>query len=302
MGTVAAEPPLSAPPQLKLESLARIDTTTLSQSELQSLSVCSISAFDLRSNHNFLTPKIDRSVFNESAGSRKQTYSKPRVSQSTSGSPTGHHRRVAGLLPTPKLPPLPADDPENIDNRKIIECLKQLIREDPKFDQVELLKPSNSAVFVTNQEAREGIVDRTDVALVRKRKRGRKPKVKVHLEECYREMEIVNKNGVAIDILTLASAEDPFAEELRRRTTGLQSEEELLGFLRDLGGQWGSRRKKRKIVDAGDFGDVLPIGWKLLLGLKRKDGRAWIYCRRYIRFCPFLYYPCAFMVRFFLLM
>ncbi|KAI9084579.1 hypothetical protein K1719_033567 [Acacia pycnantha] len=95
-------------------------------------------------------------------------------------------------------------------------------------------------------------------------------------------MDFVNKDGVAIDLSALANTEDPFSNELRRRTEGLQSEEELLGFLRDLGGQWGSRRKKRKIVDAGDFGDVLPVGWKLLLGLERKDGRAWIYCRRYI--------------------
>ncbi|PQP94812.1 uncharacterized protein Pyn_03861 [Prunus yedoensis var. nudiflora] len=52
--------------------------------------------------------------------------------------------------------------------------------------------------------------------------------------------------------------------------------------MRELGGQWGSRRKKRKIVDANEFGDALPVGWKLLLGLKRKEGRAWIYCRRFI--------------------
>ena len=76
-------------------------------------------------------------------------------------------------------------------------------------------------------------------------------------------------------------------EELRRRSEGLEGEEGLLGFLRELEGQRGSRRRKRKIVDAADFGDVLPVGWKLLLGLKRKDGRAWIYCRRYIR-CPSL--------------
>lgn len=71
-----------------------------------------------------------------------------------------------------------------------------------------------------------------------------------------------------------------------RRTNGMNSEEELLGFLSDLVGQWGSRRRKRRIVDAADFGDVLPLDWKLLLSLKRKYGRAWIYCRKYIR-CHF---------------
>ncbi|XP_054802329.1 uncharacterized protein LOC129306043 isoform X2 [Prosopis cineraria] len=289
MATFATTPPPLGPTSqaLKLEALARIDITTLSQSELQVLSLCSPSAFDLRSTTDLVFPKVDRSLFNESAGTRRQTYSRPRKPLSPSDSPTGHRRRVAGLLPTPKLPPLPDDDPENLENRKIIDYLKQLIREDPKFDQVELAPPAAAPEFVPNCELRVGMVESEDVGLMklggeRKRKRGRKPKVKVHLKECYREMEIVNKGGVAIDLSALASTQDPFSEELRRRTEGLQSEEELLGFLRDLGGQWGSRRKKRKIVDAGDFGDVLPLGWKLLLGLKRKDGRAWIYCRRYI--------------------
>ncbi|TKY71472.1 Methyl-CpG-binding domain-containing protein 8 [Spatholobus suberectus] len=241
---------------LKLESLACIDSTSLSHSELLALSLSSLCAFDVRSTHDLVTPKIDPALFNESAGSRRQTYSRPQ------SSPTGRRRRLAGLLPAPKLPPLPAHDPENAENRVIIDYLKQLIREDPKFDLVELAPPS--------------------APQPRKRKRGRKPKVKVHLEECYRGMDMVNRNGVAVDLSALASAEDPFAEELKRRTEGLRNEEELLGFLRDLPGQWGSRRKKRRIVDAADFGDVLPLRWKLLLGLKRKDGRAWIYCRRYI--------------------
>ncbi|KAK7328142.1 hypothetical protein VNO77_22238 [Canavalia gladiata] len=242
---------------LKLEWVTCIDSTTLSQSEIYALSLSSLSS--LSAFNDLVTPKIDPSLFNESAGSRRQTYCRPQ------SSPTGRRHRLPGLLPAPKPPPLPAHDPEN---RVIIDYLKQLIREDPKFDQVELAQPSVS--------------EQTEGVLPRKRKRGRKPKVKVHLEECYRGMEIVNKNGVAIDLSALANADDPFAFELRRRTEGLRNEEELLGFLRDLPGQWGSRRKKRRIVDAADFGDVLPLRWKLLLGLKRKDGRAWIYCRRYI--------------------
>lgn len=97
-------------------------------------------------------------------------------------------------------------------------------------------------------------------------------------------LEMVNENGEVVDLIELAKLEDPYGEELRRRTVGLErSEENLLGFLRDLGGQWCSRRKKRKIVDAHLLGDALPLGWKLLLGLKRRDGRASVYCRRYIR-------------------
>lgn len=142
-----------------------------------------------------------------------------------------------------------------------------------------------SSLFVdTNREEAERENTASFVG-ERKRKRGRKPRVKVlHSEEGYGRgvMEIVNRDGVAVDLTALANAEDPYGEELRRRTLGMESEEELLGFMRELGGQWGSRRKKRKIVDAGVFGDALPVGWKLLLGIKRRDGRASIYCRRYI--------------------
>ncbi|KAG4948283.1 hypothetical protein GYH30_041427 [Glycine max] len=238
---------------LKLESLACIDSTTLSHSELLALSLSS-----LCSTHDLLTPNIDPALFNQSTGSLRQTYSLPH------SSPTARRRRrLAGLLPSPKLPPLPAHDPENAENRLIIDYLKQFIRDDPNFDQVELAPPSLPQPRI-------------------QRKRGRNPKVKVHLDDCYRGIDIVNQNGVSVDLQLLANSQDPFAEELKRRTEGLHNEEELLGFLRDLPGQWGSRRKKRRIVDSADFGDVLPLSWKILLGLKRKDGRAWIYCRRYI--------------------
>ncbi|CAK8530310.1 unnamed protein product [Lathyrus sativus] len=233
---------------VKMEWLSSIDSTTLSHSELHALSLSSLSAFDLKSTRDIITPKIDPSTFNHSAGSHRQTYSRPR-----------RLCRVAPLLPTPALPS---------DHRIIVDYLKQFIREDPKFDMVELLPPAvpSPPVMFTGE--------------VRKRKRGRKPKLKMHLDE--RGMGILNKNGVAIDLAALFNVEHPFAAELARRTEGMNSEEELLGFLSDLVGQWGSRRRKRRIVDAADFGDVLPLDWKLLLSLKRKDGRAWIYCRRYI--------------------
>lgn len=93
---------------------------------------------------------------------------------------------------------------------------------------------------------------------------------------------LLNKNGKVVDLTWLAGLEDPFKEELMKRTQGLEKEEDLLGFFKELGGQWCSRRRKRKIVDASEFGNVLPVGWKLILGLKRKEGRAWVYCRRYV--------------------
>ncbi|CAL9021225.1 unnamed protein product [Prunus brigantina] len=272
-----------------VDSLTHIDITTLSQSELHALSLCSSSssAFNLFGAQDLVVPKIDRSVFNESAGSRRQTYSRPRRSQSDAS--TGHRRRVTGLHATPKLSPVPPDDPERNENHAIIAHLKNFISQDPKFEQINF-EAAHTASFPMllgpNHELRSGIVGfegREDEG-VKKRKRGRKPKVKVlSMEgEGYVGMEMVNKNGAAVDVSGLANVEDPFGEELRRRTVGLETEEQLLGFMRELGGQWGSRRKKRKIVDANEFGDALPVGWKLLLGLKRKEGRAWIYCRRFI--------------------
>lgn len=64
----------------------------------------------------------------------------------------------------------------------------------------------------------------------------------------------------------------------------MKSQEELLRFLEGLTGKWGSSRKKRRIVDASVFGSVLPIGWKLLLSLKKKKGHVWLNCSRYQRF------------------
>lgn len=96
------------------------------------------------------------------------------------------------------------------------------------------------------------------------------------------QLEIVNRNGVPVDFKALGNADEVYGTELWRRSNGLGSEDEVLGFLRGLEGQWCSRRKRRKIVDASHFGDALPIGWKLLLGLKRREGRVWVYCRRYV--------------------
>lgn len=122
----------------------------------------------------------------------------------------------------------------------------------------------------------------------KKRKRGRKPKDNKKLKE--NGVEIVNKNGEVVDLNNLENNGDKlYSEELEKRTVGLQTEEELHGFVRGLEGQWCSRRKRRKYVDASGFGDTLPIGWKLLLALRRRDGRVWVYCRRIVRLLTFFY-------------
>nr|XP_043614744.1 uncharacterized protein LOC122586818 [Erigeron canadensis]XP_043614746.1 uncharacterized protein LOC122586818 [Erigeron canadensis] len=97
-----------------------------------------------------------------------------------------------------------------------------------------------------------------------------------------KDREIVNCRGVKVNLVNLGRLEDPYALEIRRRTEGMLTQDELLGFMRGLNGQWGTTRKKRRVVDASDFGDALPKGWKLSLAVKRKGGHVWLFCRRYI--------------------
>ncbi|XP_059648053.1 uncharacterized protein LOC132294271 [Cornus florida] len=280
MVTIATESQASG---LKPESLIRIDISTLSQSELHALSLCSDAAFDLHRTHDVVVPQIDKTLFNESAGSRRQTYSRLRLDSTSAG----HRRRLAGLIPNPKPPPAPTNhDPERAENKSIVNYLKHLI----SGNDIENLPPETEAVQETPTTAyaqAELGIQELQIALhssERKRKRGRKPKLKVveNGDGGGVELEILNRNGAAVDLAALANGDDLYGAELRRRTFGLETEEEVLGFLRDLEGQWGSRRRKRRIVDASEFGDALPVGWKLLLGLRRREGRVSVYCRRYI--------------------
>lgn len=112
----------------------------------------------------------------------------------------------------------------------------------------------------------------------RKRKRGSGGKNNVVVE-----LSNVNSNGVAVDFQELGNLDEYYSEQLKKKTEGLRIEEEALGFLRGLNGKWCSRRKKRKFVDASEFGDKFPVGWKILLGLRRRNGCVSVYCRRYVR-------------------
>ncbi|KAI3876558.1 hypothetical protein MKW92_035824 [Papaver armeniacum] len=232
---------------LNLDSIPTIDLRLLSQSELHSLS--SLSSSSSSSNQSFsnnlhinthsedqiINPVINRSIFNESAGSRKQTYSRLRLlSSSSSVNPNNSHKNQS----------IATDfDPESKENKKIVSLLHQLFtRNSPK-----------------------GLIRQNDLNLI-------------GLEK----FPVVNCNGVVVDFTELGNLRDPFDSELKKRTAGLDSEDGLLGFLKELEGIWGSRRKKRKIVEASDFGDFLPIGWKLLLSVRKKDGKFSLFCRRYI--------------------
>ncbi|XP_019175184.1 PREDICTED: uncharacterized protein LOC109170500 isoform X3 [Ipomoea nil] len=279
---------------LQLDSIPTVDLRLLSQSELYSLSQCSPSAFDPRRLDDVVSPKLDRSVFNESAGSRKQTYSRLRLAPAASS--TALRSRTPHLRATNHNPNQPSmeTDPESF---QIVSLLKQLFKAEANPSDL-IPIPVDYSVSVSQ------LPNAAPAGFKRKRGRPRKDKsdivnsnfshashsngdlamtnVVVYDNSVDRDKEIVNADGVPVDMVALGSLEDPFSMELRRRTEGLEGEEKLLGFLEGLNGQWGSRRKKRRIVDASQFGTTLPKGWKLLLSLKRKAGRVWVYCRRYI--------------------
>ncbi|KAI3989721.1 hypothetical protein MKX01_009213 [Papaver californicum] len=197
---------LSSNNHLSLDSIPKIDLRLLSQTDLHSLSSLSSSSPSNQSFSNqIINPVINRSIFNESAGSRKQTYSRLRLLSSSSVNPYDSQKNQS----------IPIDfDPESKENKKIVSLLHQLFnRNNPK-----------------------GQIHQKDLNLI-------------GLEK----YPVVNCNGAVVDFTELG-----------------------------LEGIWGSRRKKRKIVDASDFGDFFPIGWKLLLSVRRKDGKFSLFCRRYI--------------------
>ncbi|KAI5597816.1 hypothetical protein BDE02_02G090700 [Populus trichocarpa] len=319
---------------LHIESLPLIDLRHLSQSELLSLSFCSSSPHRLRTDTaDVSTPKIDRSVFNESAGSRKQTFSRLRLApRNNNASPSSNSTPVVPFQNTERQP---LDE----ENSQIISLLKSLFGSDSNsienknehyhklvsipviYNDYMRLPSTNNAesqnvsidIWDSSQgglkrlEVNHSISIRTAESSSKKRKRGRPRKNEnvnfdnndnselvenktiavvcdnVEVESKKKEeMVMVNKNGVVVDFGALGNMEDPYGEELRRRTEGMQLKAEFLGFLEGFEGEWGSMRKKRRIVDASLFGDVLPIGWKLSICIKKQAGRVWLACTRYI--------------------
>ncbi|KAI0495494.1 hypothetical protein KFK09_021795 [Dendrobium nobile] len=270
------------------ELIPVVDLRFLSQSELATLALSSPNSFDLRRCDDVVVPKIDRSVFNESAGSRKQTYSRLRLAPPKADSPSlppslprrrGRPRSIplhtaAAATPSASAPPASEDNPKDPDFREnllIASYLRQLFsREDPSSQTLTLNKAVSTVCTNENNDGWENILAAAEEA----------QKALILAED--HDRETLNSKGVAVDLVALGQMEDPFGEELRRRTLGLKTEEHLLGFLSGVEGQWGSRRKRRRFVDASLFGDVLPRSWKLLLGLKRKEGVAWVDCRRYV--------------------
>ncbi|XP_012571375.1 uncharacterized protein [Cicer arietinum] len=287
-------------------SLPVIDLRLISQPELFTISLSHDTARNRRIDDDTVIPKIDRSVFNESAGSRKQTFSRLRLRDNNK-----QYSSVPVTVPVPapvsvsssSSSHIPADE----ENSRIIDLLQQLFgveglrgANDDRLVPVpvEFKQPD---IELTPLFAQEATIEGVDGSQ-KKRKRGRPRrsetpvpmasvvvgKVKENAVETVEEMavESVNKKNVENfeekKGFVLDDVGDPFVEELIGRTQGMNTEPQLLEFLEGLNGVWGSDRKKRRIVDANALCDLLPTGWKLVLTLMRRGTRAYVVCRRYV--------------------
>ncbi|XP_022773143.1 uncharacterized protein LOC111315576 isoform X2 [Durio zibethinus] len=323
---------------LYLESIPVVDLRLLSQPDLLSLSVCSSSPSPSNAETELFTPKIDRSVFNESAGSRKQTFSRLRLAAPRSH--LHHHHSSPSSKPLLSRPLLLDPEPLDEESSNILSLLKSLFNiddsltantnENEPYDDKDLVPvqieyPKENLVL---QNIPVGIVSSS----VRKRKRGRPRKDEkdnwliesesLVMEE-YKETEAfdrvnetANSGNISscsegkrrrgrprreesqsrvigseekkveseIERVALGNVEAILGieEELRRRTEGMGTEAELLEFMSGLEGEWASKRQKKRIIDAGSFGSVLPKGWKLMLFVKKRTNHFWLACSRYI--------------------
>ncbi|KAK9111006.1 hypothetical protein Scep_018525 [Stephania cephalantha] len=234
----SSPPSPRSPHYLQLDSLPIVDLNALSQSELNSLSLCSsdAGAFDFRHCDDLVVPKIDRTVFNESKGGRKQTYSRLRLAprQPDLASPSRKTNKKTAIEET---------------SGEIASVLRRLLG-----------RGGGGLAAIEGSDCGAA-------AAKGRKKRGRPRK---------------DQGSVRVRVLEECGGLDPFGEELRKMTVGLETAAEFLGFLGGFEGEWANQRKKRKIVDAGEFGDYLPKGWKVLLSLKRRRGCVSLCCRRYI--------------------
>jgi hypothetical protein len=252
---------------MRTEVASVVDLRDMTQANLVALAAASPYAVDPRCGRlpdadSLPPPKIDRSVFNESAGSRKQTFSRQRTATNIT-----HNLTPAAASSSSATASAPTEEDSEI--RLIVFHLQSLFaRDDPSYPPPPPIPPRPKTLTVS------AVTTAAPPA----------PSLPPPPLAADPDREVINSKGTAVDLVRLAELVDPYGEELQKRTAGLGSEPELLGFMNSLDGQWGSRRRRRKFVHAGMFGDHLPRGWKLLLGLKRKERVAWINCRRYVRF------------------
>ncbi|KAL3620941.1 hypothetical protein CASFOL_035853 [Castilleja foliolosa] len=263
--------------RIRMDDLKRIDIGKLSQSELQALSSCSVSSFDVRRTDDVVTPQLDRSVFNESAGSRRQTYSRLHH-RSHSRLPGPHHSLK------PHRQPHPSSDPVS---HSIVHFLKHFLNGNysppPPPPLPPALEPPEAVAAPIEDLGFLGLQENLKIKRRRLRKGKTMSRNKLMENGVGVELQGVNGRGELVDLGELEREGDElYDKELKRRTVGLETENEILGFVSGLEGQWCSRRKRRKYVNAALFGDALPIGWKILLGLRRRGYRVSVYCRRLI--------------------
>ncbi|KAH0868632.1 hypothetical protein HID58_075654 [Brassica napus] len=281
--------------RLSAESLPLIDTRVLSQSELRALSHCSSlspsssSSLASAGGDDDLTPKIDRSVFNESAGSRKQTFLRLRLARH----------------PPPPRPPSPQRQRDDSSREEVASLLRSLFSVDSaqtKAEGDEREDEKSKGISGDETRKRPGlprkILNPSDLGISMelnpgKRKRGRPPKNRdgfnqpvledFKIEDKEESVNLENREGTMVDLAALSCvAEDPYGEELRRMTMGLVTMEELLGFLEEMSGEWVNAGKKKKVVKACDYGGYFPRGWKLMLCIKKKGSSLWLACQSYI--------------------
>ncbi|KAK4746104.1 hypothetical protein SAY87_012416 [Trapa incisa] len=283
--------------RIRFQRLPLIDLRLFTQSELYSLSLRSVASPSPSSQDDVVVPipKIDRSVFNESAGSRRQTYFRLRLAPRTN---SNHPHPTAAVSRQNTL------DPFEEENSRIISLLKALFvpHADPKLPVPDSPPEDGGGLIVVPVSYDECVPDSSSSVLqnipigvvglgLGNQKRGRPIKLSTS-PPSFENLSEEKESPVRVDnegeqsnkkrSLGVAGDLDRLEDELRWKTEGMRTEEELSGFLRGLSGEWGSRRKKRKIVDARSFGDVLPIGWKLLLSIKNHGDQAWLGCSRYI--------------------
>ncbi|KAK4771517.1 hypothetical protein SAY87_032049 [Trapa incisa] len=282
--------------RIRLESPPPIDLRLFTQSELYSISRRSIASPSPSSQDEVVVPipKIDRSVFNESSGSHRQTYFRLRLAPRT----TGNHPHLTAAVSRQKTL-----DPFEEENSRIISLLKALFapHNEPNPSVPDRPEDGGSLIAVPVRydecvpESSSSFLQNIPICVVdlgRVNQKLERPKMVSTSPPSFENLS-VEKESLAFEdnegeksnkksILGVAGELHRLEEELRWRTEGMRTEEELSGFLRGLSGEWGSRRKKRKIVDARSFGDVLPIGWKLLLSIKNDGDQVWLGCSRYI--------------------
>ncbi|KAI3675847.1 hypothetical protein L1987_85443 [Smallanthus sonchifolius] len=89
-------------------------------------------------------------------------------------------------------------------------------------------------------------------------------------------------NEEEVDLVLLARVGDGAYEmELESMTKGM-STEQLVGFMDSLDGQWCGRSERRKVVDAGQILNLLPINWKIEISVRRRAELSSLYSRSYV--------------------